>query len=550
MTQDTAFQDRLTIGLKLRAGDKQIEVSGGKIHSLSFELLPFGFRAEVAFALADDQGHGGQEVDSLRPWFGVTDLMEVELSLRAAIPNAEAPEGIETLVLKGLVKERRLTEERYDLLEDAAVIRRRYWVSFADFAQVLWRQHHPYKLYTESSFQDLIDDQKSDHVSIDHQWSNGKEPHPLLFIGQDGGAGETSFYDFAFWLFDGHNAVFSYDYTTGSYRLADAKEPLSDPPCLSPDYVSTVEHIFPELPRCGTRAWNSYSESPACEEIASDCAVPGIFRELLLRTTVQDQAKARLQREAGRIKSGKQLLELTMRRFPEHPLWPGAGFRFDSAHRWGRGGDVDDSSWRIRRIAFSALALDATGETNWALSDNSFKVQLSASLEHADEVRLWYPNVRAPRYPHYVEGKIVSGVGEATEETYEPEEESETGLEHYRIQVPLWDDQIVHAPFDPAFASGHFYTPAYKDERVLIALGFQEALIHRFLDWRPGARMPNEGQGNRIQLGMNEQNRTALTHVYEEDAPIFTVLRTHGQDTATLQMSEGRMVIEVREQQA
>jgi hypothetical protein len=62
--------------------------------------------------------------------------------------------------------------------------------------------------------------------------------------------------------------------------------------------------------------------------------------------------------------------------------------------------------------------------------------------------------------------------------------------------------------------------------------------------------MPNEGQGNRIQLGMNEQNRTALTHVYEEDAPIFTVLRTHGQDTATLQMSEGRMVIEVREQQA
>jgi len=119
----------------------------------------------------------------------------------------------------------------------------------------------------------------------------------------------------------------------------------------------------------------------------------------------------------------------------------------------------------------------------------------------------------------------------------------------YKVRVPLWEEKVVVVDFQPDLASGAFYFPAVKDQRVLLLFDFDRARIHRFLDWRPGAKVPLDGQGNRLVLGLGETDRTTLTHDYVDDLPVFTLRREKDTDTATLLVEEGRMVLRVEEEE-
>jgi hypothetical protein len=118
------------------------------------------------------------------------------------------------------------------------------------------------------------------------------------------------------------------------------------------------------------------------------------------------------------------------------------------------------------------------------------------------------------------------------------------------VKIPLFEDQIIPAPFNPNLLPGHFYFPAYKGERMLVALDFQRAWIKRFLDWRTGARMPQDGQGVQLLVGKTPENGTALKHYYTDDKPVLLMQRTHDKDTQKIQLNEGTLLIQVKEEQS
>jgi hypothetical protein len=110
--------------------------------------------------------------------------------------------------------------------------------------------------------------------------------------------------------------------------------------------------------------------------------------------------------------------------------------------------------------------------------------------------------------------------------------------------VPLWNQTIL-APFVPFGESGHFFFPAYKNQRVLLAFELGSAKIISFLDW--AGKLPIDTQGNQLVMGKREASSTVLKHVYTDDSPVLTIVRTEAGDRQTLELSEGRFFLEVRE---
>ena len=102
-------------------------------------------------------------------------------------------------------------------------------------------------------------------------------------------------------------------------------------------------------------------------------------------------------------------------------------------------------------------------------------------------------------------------------------------------------------PKIPGQFPGHFYFPAYKDERVLLALDHDRAWIKRFLDWRPGARLPAEGQGNHLLLGKKDGDQTSIRHLYESAKPVLAIERTMAKDTQLIEVKEGTILIRTEE---
>ena len=173
-----------------------------------------------------------------------------------------------------------------------------------------------------------------------------------------------------------------------------------------------------------------------------------------------------------------------------------------------------------------------------------FGIELSAELERDSDLVPNLPHYSAPAYPVLAEGKLLSASGNPTDRTWHVLASEADSVIRYRIFVPLWNQTIL-APFVPFGESGHFFFPAYKNQRVLLAFEFGSAKIVSFLDF--AGKLPIDTQGNQLVMGKRDASSTVMKHVYTDDSPVLTIVRTEAGDKQTLELSEGRFFLEVKE---
>ena len=82
---------------------------------------------------------------------------------------------------------------------------------------------------------------------------------------------------------------------------------------------------------------------------------------------------------------------------------------------------------------------------------------------------------------------------------------------------------------------------------MLVDMSFKEAWIKRHLEWRAGAKLPNDKQANHILFGKNPKDSTSMVHAYKEKKPVFSITRLLDKDTQLIQVSEGEILIETKE---
>jgi hypothetical protein len=541
----TGFSDRLAVTLTLTIAGTPHKIAGGSVRQLALDLRSYGFTGSLEFLVQDDQSYGGGFTDELITDFLKPDLIEVALSVAVVRMAPEAAE-IAPIALAALVTEKSVSEILFREVTGAPVLVRRYRIAFADAAQVLWTQHFPCQLYTNKSMVDVINDHLGDKIVISYDFSALTTSRRLIFLHLPRGG--ASFWDFVVWYLDGCAGVLSYDYAKSSYAVAAAKAAAGTPIQLFGDDLGGVELVHPEVPRYAPVVLNSYAASPRTEPVAQAQAATGIRSDTLLRTSIAQRVDDQVALEPKLTVVPCFEAHLQFARMPSTTLTPGAQVTLAAANRWSAESSLVGLTWRVRRLELRAVAPAGALDRDLQLANTGFQISVHAELEQKAEPRIDRPAYRAPSYPGFVEGKVMSEQGQDGEKTYQIYRDADTSLDEYQVNVPLWANQIVHAPFEPILGSGNIYVPSYRAERVLLAIDVHSAKLVQLLEWRAGAPLAMDVQGEHILFGKSDTSQTSVNHVYDGEKPVFNVARTNQRDTALIQLKEGTLFLQVKEQ--
>ncbi len=540
------FLQDLVAKLTLTIEGASHEVPGGQIRFFDLDVRNWGFDAEVEFFLSNVDG-----ADSLFSDFSGKKLIEASFQVEARYKPSSSPP--DPLKLQGIVTEKGVRERVFEGVEGRPVLERTYWIRFSDPAQVIWRQHFPCDLKVDSTMQALVDAHKGAKISIAYDWPAMTATHKILFIGLGADGNEASFYDFLLWFVRREGGVFSYDAAANAYKLSATKPAAGTAAKLAARDVSRVEAIFPETRRHTVHVLNASTEHKKDETIQNSDAVTGCRLDVLARTSVAAHFDARKTVETGKFFQREPELALVFRRFPTITFAPGTLVDFSSP-TWSDAVFHKSGTWRVRelRVEASADRPERASEEETAPTGQIFeryRIDCRALLEKKEEKHVSLPPFRMPRWPVLLEGKVVSEQGQEAEETYQIYTDSSTSVDQYKVKVPLFSDAVVAVDYNPNLLPGHFYFPAFKNARVLLSMEFQQAWIKRYLEWRPGARLPMDGQGNHLLVGISDKSQTSISHAYVDNKPVLSVKRLLQKDTELIKMEEGILLLQTREEE-
>jgi hypothetical protein len=538
------FFDRLEATLELTIAGNVTKVAAGNVKKFTLELTPWGYSGSAEWW---STSVANASEDKLFAKFVEKDLISVKLSLARAFTEIgetleEKPKAI---VVKGLVVDKTMSERAFPGVGGDPVLHRRYTIRFEDRGAVLWAQHRPSALYVDKTLKDLIDANKPDGVNIDHAWAASSVAHPVLSLGLGSAKNDASYHDFLFWLFDKLSVGFFYDPAADTYKIADAK-PTSAAVALRRAEVDSLECVFPPLRRDSVTVLNAFSDAATKKkDLTNPESAPGVRIDYMIRSSIAADLDTRATLETARAKQHEPGARVELSRFPALPFVP--GMILELAPEWSANLYQHGKKYRVVSVRIAAQAERQEAASDDLDDTNRYQLDYALDLELDSDPVMRHPPFTRPVWPFYVEGKVLSEVGAAAELTFQPYQDQKTSLDYYKVKIPLWENQKVIVPYEPIADPGQFFFPLYKDERVLVALYFDEARIRSCLDWRPGGRLPTDSQGNHLLLGKKDKNQTSISHVYEDQKPVMTIKRNLEEDVQTLTISEGTIRWETRD---
>ena len=537
------FSDALGLELELTIDGETFNVPGANVKSLRINLRPYGFNARLSFWVSSETRE-----DKLFPCFIKHDLIDVKLNVEPHFKPKDIE--IESLDLQGFVTGKAVLKEltiENVHLKGNPVLYRHYRIDFADPARVLWKQHFPCDLLVDGTVKDLIEANKATGVNLKYDWEALDEKFAINTLPVESGEKEAGFYDFIIWYAASHNGVFSYNLKENEYTLSGSNVQTGQPINMSKLEIAEHSIAFPPTIRYNDRLMNTFSEEPQPKETSRDQAKESLRHDILLRLPIASDFEKAFNLESKKQKIRSHEIHLTHCRFPQITYRPGVFVKLESG-LWSDEIFPHGTEYRVRDIFLHARAVDEEPDADHNMEYSRYNIDMCSRLELKNEGALNLPGFKTPSYPIYVEGKIVSEQGDKEEETYQVYEHPQTALDQYRVKIPLFDNKEIVVPFEPLFAPGHFYFPAYKGERVLVALDFHAARIERFLDWRPEGRLPMDSQGNHLLMGKTASSKTSINHVYVDNKPQLNVKRTSDNDTEKIQLHEGIIILETKEE--
>lgn len=536
------FTDRIKATLTLTIGTTSFTVRAGDLIAFHLAMEPWGFAASAEFWLVST---AAANEDTLFAQFVGLDAVTATLALQRALE--EPDETTTALTVKGLVTTKAVVERVQSDVLGGPVLQRKYTIHFADRGGVLWRQHRPTALYVDSTITALLAANTPAGVTIEAStWPGASVTRPILALGLGVDDGSASFWDFLGWLVERENAGLYYDVASGAYAITSLKPPGVSTVHLRREHIATVETVFPTVRRDKVAVLNAFSEAATrTKDVLNPHGVVGVRRDYLTRSSIEADITTRAALEGGRARQREPEVVVCFAQFPTTPVVPSA--KVDLGEGFATTVFQSGKTYRALTVTIDAHADEKEAGKNRDDDSASYSVHYEARLEtSSDPVFHAPPHVR-PTWPFQVEGKVLSEVGQDTDGTYQSYKDAGNSLDLYKVKIPLWADAKVIASFEPGMLTGHFYFPVYRDARVLVALDFEHATITGFLDWRPGARLPLDTQGNHILVGKGAKNQTSIKHVYEDQKPALSISRSSNTDLQVITVVEGVIRMETKD---
>jgi len=536
------FNGDLAITLSLTMAGQTHAIPPGNVKTLALELFTYGFMGKIGFVVSSELA-----TDTLFTPMTQSDLITVTLQVGTYSQVTE--DGDSPLKLTGLVRARGFTEQTLSniLKTQATMLYRHYHLEFADPAQVLWQQHFPCDLLTNTTLQALITAHTPSQITMTYDWDVLQTQYPVLSLPLGAPGNQASFYDFILWLVDSRNGAFTYDTATNTYTLSASKSQDGTASSLDPLEVGEFGVEYQEVCRYQPKVLNAYSESPQTTPITNAQMASPIRRDFIARYPIAADMQARVTLETARMKQHMHEVWVDFQAFQGHVTPPGQLVDFKSSSAWNASIFVQPNTYRVKQWRLSAQAVEQDDSLDMNNAFGSYDMSLHLQLECKEELCLALPNFVEPLYPFYVEGKIVSEKGGDTDATYQFYTDDNTSINYYQIKIPLWDNKLVRAAYQPNFDGGQFYFPPYKNARVLVGLGLDNALIAAFLDWGVRTALPLDSQGNQLVMGTSPSSQNIIKHTYEDSKPKLQIQRTLDKDTELLQFSDGYIILQTQQ---
>jgi hypothetical protein len=532
-----AFNDLLQATLTLTCGDKAHSVVAGAIETIDLTARRYGFECEVGFWVSSEG-----VTDELFASFTGNDVLIASLQLANGTLVLSGDTPVVT-AFTGYVTARRVRETTSADIQGEPIIERLYTVRWTDAASANWRQHRPLAMYSNSTLASAIAQQAVDGVQLDCDWTTLSLPREVVCIGL-GGEQPATFYDFIVWLATQYGGVLEFDYQTNGYRLGSDKTPAANSEDIEAETIAAIEVMLQEPKRHSTAVLNPFSDATVCRTpVSNDFAANGVRQDVVAYTPIEATVAMRAVTENSRLKPPLPHVLVTYSQLPTAFCPPGQFRRFGE----GLSPRIHAAGKTYRAIEMRLLCGMPDGEEDASDLDDAaarFGIDLSVEFERDIDPVPQLPAFTHPKYPVFAEGKFLSASGTATDRTWHIMADDQAAVTRYRVHVPLWN-QTVMVPFLPTGESGHFFFPAYKNQRVLLSFDFDQVRIAGFLDW--AGRLALDSQGNQIVMGKRDASSTVVKHQYTDDSPILTIVRTQQGDMQTMELSEGRFFLEVKE---
>lgn len=530
-----AFSDRLAGQLELAIGGDTLKFPAGSLERIVIRATVYGFEAEVVVGVVCDH-----TPDESFAKLTKSDLMTATLTL-ANGNEGYADEEAAKWILKGPVTWRRLAETTADDKTGTPVVLRKHTLKFLDPARAFWSRHRPIELFTGASMKEVLTAYLPAGLQLDASWNTLDESLDMICVGT-GSEQKASFYDLLIWFVHQHHGVMEFDAAKSKLRFAAAKSKSKDKRKLDPDIVAHLRTLPVEPLRRSGAVLNAYSEAATLKKtIANEFAIQGARRDALLRSPLQTLMDRLVGFETARLAAAAPGIDVAFSRLPPALLFPNTTVTLSDEYSAAL--HPSKKAYRVVEAQLEAH-IEAPVDVGDPDDDSAvFRLSYRLSCEAQNDPRPRLPAFVAPTYPVVVEGKVLASAGGNEDRTWTAEENEINALHAYRVNIPLWN-KIVKTPFIPDLQPGHFFFPAYKNQRVLVALYFDRADIVGYLDW--AGRLAQTTQGNDLVLGKRDKDETVARHVYDQAKPTLTVTRKLAGDTQTITVTEGviRFVVE------
>ncbi len=541
------FNDSLEIRLNLHIDGKDFSIPCGNIKYLKCKLYQYGFKSIVNFWISSEE-----KSDVLYPHFITNKIIEVNLDIYAHFTEKDQDKKVKSITLSGIVTKKAILDElviENVHLKKNPVLYRCYQIVFKDRAQVLLKQHYPTDLVTNKKIKDLFVKNTPSKVTIKYNWQILNKDYAINTLPLGSPKNKASFYDFIIWFVNKYNGVFNYNYRDKCYYVTNTKEQSDKFSIVNKKDISSYYITFLNQPRYNIEILNVCSKNVQKKTIQYDSSIKDIEKTIIINTSISSiyEEEVSLEREKTK-RVATHRVNVYFNHFLNIKLCPNDLIKF-SGPNWSKEQFIKEKIYRINYVLFEATALNKEADSDLNMPHNRYSIRQEIILEPKNDESVSLPDFIEPYFPLLVEGYVVSEIGKDNEYTYQIYQHPQTSVDQYKIKIPLFNNQEVIAPFEPIFSPGHFYFPIYKGARVLISLNLHDAYIKRFLEWKEGARLPSDTQGDHLLLGKNAKNQTSISHIYIDDKPVLKIKRINQADTQLVKIEEGTITIETKEEE-
>lgn len=531
------FTDSLIATLGITIDSTSYEIPAGSIRNMRLHMGSVGFEGGISFTLTSRDDN-----DFFTAFVG-TDITTFTLSVQATY-NQPDPTP-DPLYIEGIVTRKSVREYTVEIMKDTPVIWYDFEINIKDAPQVLWTQHYPVKIYTDSSMNDVITDNSVTDFTVTTDWEDLDTTYDQICLALGIEKNNASFYDFIIWYVRTRGGNIYYDYTNKELVISGSKQTADDTSTLDIDDVGAYHLVIPETLRNNIQLHNVSSESAETTSLTQDEAVTGIYKDHVIRTDITSDVTTETGYLQATLDIPSQEVHLDFKQMPRTTFTVGSQVEFDD-DKWYQGLSFNDETFRVYEIELEATAVEQVSESGIDAEYAPFEIQMTAKMEEKDNPVRLFPKVVRPAYPLRVEGTVVSETGEDTDKTYQIYTDDDTSIEYYEIYIPLWDLNI-QTRYIPDFLPGHFYFPLFRDTRVLVELSLNTARVARVLDWGDSTRLPDDYQGNHILFGKNDSDQTSMQHYYDESKPVLSIERTYDTDTQLIKISDESILLQTQD---